>query len=338
MISLDTHSGLDDDWKESCDLPSGWIKQEKQQQDFKNEMVISLDENSIREDGWKESWDLPRGWINKDNQHDFKKGKVTSLDEDISCSEGEKRNSQHDPNLTNEGWKGTKILPDELKHEVERRNTQHDPGPVDVGWEMKQLLHNELKSEGIESSSKSQVTALEKVEDWLEQVAISCKPYQLICAVDDTASCITDLQEEETWLNEFVKNLGLDGMEDNRSSMREVVWPQHDQGTADDALEKNYSVPHEVKREDATKNWELEPGPAEYGWEGKQILPDEWKREGEKKISQYNQGSANDGLETKPILPDEWKSEGDRIKSQYVPGSAHDCCGGKHILTEDGKK
>ena len=48
-------------------------------------------------------------------------------------------------------------------------------------------------------------------------MAISCKPYQLIGAEDDTAMTgITDLQEEETWLNEIVRNLGLDVVEDNR--------------------------------------------------------------------------------------------------------------------------
>ena len=88
---------------------------------------------------------------------------------------------------------------------------------MDDGWEMKQLHPDEWTSEEFERSSKSQITDFEEEEDWLEQMAISCKPYQLIGAEDDTAMTgITDLQEEETWLNEIVRNLGLDVVEDNR--------------------------------------------------------------------------------------------------------------------------
>ena len=63
-------SSLEESWKESCDLPSGWMKQENQQ-DFKKEMVISLDEHSSLEDGWTESCNLPSGWMKQDNQQNL---------------------------------------------------------------------------------------------------------------------------------------------------------------------------------------------------------------------------------------------------------------------------
>ena len=69
-----------------------------------------------------------------------------------------------------------------------------------------------------------------------------------------------------------------------------------------------YSFCHEVKREDATKNSELEQGLADDGWEGKPILPDELKSGGEKRITQYHQGPIHYGWERAQIFPDEWKS------------------------------
>ena len=102
----------------------------------------------------------------------------------------------------------------------------------------------------MEISKKSCIKDLEKEEDWFEQIAMGVKSYQQMgTEKENTLLGITDLKEEDTWLNEIVWKLKLNVIEDNWRAMREVVMPTHDQGPDDDALDEKWNLPHEGKSE-----------------------------------------------------------------------------------------
>ena len=146
-------SSLDDGWKESCDLPSGWMTQDKQQ-DFKKEMVISLDKHSSLEDVWKQSCDLPKGWVRQKKQHPSKEEQVTSTEEKSS------------PDY---GWQGSCDLPKGWVNQEKQQNSKEDqvtstedkPSPG-VGWQwICNLPRGGMKNEKQQISETDQGTLVE---------------------------------------------------------------------------------------------------------------------------------------------------------------------------------
>ena len=59
----------------------------KKQYAIKKDKLSNPDETRSMEDGWKGSCDLPSGWMAKEKQHDIKKDKVSNPDESASLEE-----------------------------------------------------------------------------------------------------------------------------------------------------------------------------------------------------------------------------------------------------------
>ena len=101
---------LEDGWKGSCNLPSGWMAKEKQH-NLKKDRVSNPDETPSLEDGWKGSCNLPSGWMSKEKQHDLKKDKVSHPDETPSREDG---------------WKGSGDLPSCWMAKQEQHDLKRD--------------------------------------------------------------------------------------------------------------------------------------------------------------------------------------------------------------------
>ena len=64
-------SSLEDDWKVSCKVPSGWMAKEDQQ-NIKKDKVFNTDETASLEDAWREPCNVPSGWMAKEDDQNFK--------------------------------------------------------------------------------------------------------------------------------------------------------------------------------------------------------------------------------------------------------------------------
>ena len=87
LSNYDETPSLEDGWKESCIVPSGWMAK-KDQQNLKKDKVLNTDETPSLEDGWKYSCNIPSGLMDKEDHQNLKKYKVSNGEESYSLEDG----------------------------------------------------------------------------------------------------------------------------------------------------------------------------------------------------------------------------------------------------------
>ena len=60
----------------------------EKQHDLEKDKVSNCDKTPSLEDGWKRSCNLPSGWMLKEKQHDLEKDKVSNPDKTASLEDG----------------------------------------------------------------------------------------------------------------------------------------------------------------------------------------------------------------------------------------------------------
>ena len=159
--TLDKTPSLEDGWKESCDLPSGWMAKEKQH-DLKKDKVSNPDETSSLEDDWKEGCCLPieaksqEAWQGSGDQHNtwnIQEEQLKWEEEKAVLEENKVRLKLHQESMDEEE-KVTEEIDASLKRlfmelsYLEEKSYPHDPGPeeedqkssLEVGWQESCIL------------------------------------------------------------------------------------------------------------------------------------------------------------------------------------------------------
>ena len=83
VLNSDKTASQENAWKETCNVPSGWMVKEDKQ----NPKVSNDDKTPSLEDGWKESCKIPSGWMGKEDQQNLEKDKVSKGDESYSLED-----------------------------------------------------------------------------------------------------------------------------------------------------------------------------------------------------------------------------------------------------------